>query len=195
MALEHKLVVLGSGGVGKSALSIQFVRNMFVREYNPTIEEAYRKQVTIDGVTCMLDILDTAGQEEFSSLRYQYMRQGEGFLCVYSISDKASFEELQTFYSEVYRVKEDELPKNQKIPIIIVGNKCDLEHERVITTEQGSEFAKSRGCPFMEASAANRIGVDEAYFNLVRKIREVSPKPSRGLPWDEKKKSRICTLL
>jgi small GTP-binding protein len=65
MAQEHKLVVLGEGGVGKSALSIQFVRNQFIIEYNPTIEECYRKQVTIDGVTCMLDILDTAGQEEF----------------------------------------------------------------------------------------------------------------------------------
>jgi len=196
MTREHKLVVLGEGGVGKSALSIQFVRNHFVTEYNPTIEECYRKQVTIDGATCMLDILDTAGQEEFSALRHQYMRQGQGFLIVYSIADKTSFERLQDFYSNIHRVKEDEIPKG-KIPIIIVGNKCDLEQHRVVTTEQGQEYAKSIGCQFIEASAKTRVGVEEAYFNLVKKIRELSPdKPdNRGLPWDENKKKKICTIL
>jgi len=192
-----------AGGVGKSALSIQFVRNLFVREYNPTIEESYRKQVTIDGTTCMLDILDTAGQEEFSSLRHQYMRQGQGFLCVYSITDKASFEELQTFHSEVYRVKEDELPRGQKIPIIIVGNKCDLENQRVVTTDQGQEFAKRNNCLFIETSAATRSNVEEAYFSLVRKIREIQPKQGRSTqngqkegPWgNNTKKGFSCVIL
>jgi len=195
MAQEHKLVVLGEGGVGKSTLSVQFVKNQFVTEYNPTIEECYRKQVTIDGATCMLDILDTAGQEEFSALRHQYVRQGQGFLIVYSITDKLSFERLQHFYSNIYRVKEDEIPKGFKIPIMIVGNKCDMEEHRVVTTEQGQEFARSVGCLFIEASAKTRVGVEEAYFNLVKKMREVSPKQSRGLPWDEKKKQKLCVIL
>jgi len=143
-----------------------------------------------------LDILDTAGQEEFSALRHQYMRQGQGFLIVYSISDKASFERLQDFYNNIYRVKEDEIPKGSKIPIIIVGNKCDLEQYRVVTTEQGQDFAKSIGCQFIEASAKTRVGVEEAYFNLVRRIRELSPKASRNLPWDETTKTKFkCTIL
>jgi len=195
MALEHKLVVLGAGGVGKSALSIQFVRNIFIQDYNPTIEESYRKQVTIDGITCMLDILDTAGQEEFSALRHQYMRQGQGFLIVYAVTDKPSFEEVNTFHQEVYRVKEDENRGNHKIPIIIVGNKCDLEHQRVITTDQGQELARSFGCNFFETSANTRVGVEEVYFNLVRKIRESSPKGRGGLPWDETKKKKTCVLI
>eukprot|EP01113_Clastostelium_recurvatum_P032337 TRINITY_DN413_c2_g1_i3.p1 TRINITY_DN413_c2_g1~~TRINITY_DN413_c2_g1_i3.p1 ORF type:complete len:149 (+),score=9.93 TRINITY_DN413_c2_g1_i3:412-858(+) len=122
---EYKLVVLGAGGVGKSALSIQFVRNQFVREYNPTIEESYRKQVTIDNITCMLDILDTAGQEEFSALRHQYMRQGQGFLCVYSITDRNSFDEIVSFATQVYQAKEMD-PNKNKIPMLIVGNKVLL---------------------------------------------------------------------
>merc|ERR1711991_711156 len=77
---EYKVCILGDGGVGKSALTIQFVQNHFIEEYDPTIEDSYRKQVTIDHETCLLDILDTAGQEEYSAMRDQYMRTGEGFL-------------------------------------------------------------------------------------------------------------------
>ena len=62
---EYKLVVVGGGGVGKSALTIQLIQNHFVDEYDPTIEDCYRKQVTIDEETCLLDILDTAGQEDY----------------------------------------------------------------------------------------------------------------------------------
>jgi len=197
MALEHKLVVLGAGGVGKSAISIQFVRNQFVKDYNPTIEESYRKQVTIDGVTCMLDILDTAGQEEFGALRHQYMRQGQGFLLVYSVVDRPSFDEIQIFYNEVHRVKEDEGARTNKIPIIIVGNKADLETERKVRSDEGSDLAKKLGCQFIETSAKTRQGVEEAYFTVVRKVRETSPKNQRGhVPWEkDPQKKGICVLL
>ena len=68
---EYKLVIVGGGGVGKSALTIQLIQNHFIDEYDPTIEDSYRKQVTIDEETCLLDILDTAGQEEYSAMRDQ----------------------------------------------------------------------------------------------------------------------------
>lgn len=111
---EYKLVVVGAGGVGKSALTIQLIQNHFVDEYDPTIEDSYRKQVrnhrflpprpfiqssvchysqvVIDGETCLLDILDTAGQEEYSAMRDQYMRTGEGFLLVFAVNSAKSFE-------------------------------------------------------------------------------------------------------
>ncbi|XP_061555598.1 GTPase KRas isoform X2 [Phycodurus eques] len=94
---EYKLVVVGAGGVGKSALTIQLIQNHFVDEYDPTIEDSYRKQVVIDGETCLLDILDTAGQEEYSAMRDQYMRTGEGFLCVYAINNTKSFEDVHLY--------------------------------------------------------------------------------------------------
>ncbi|NXF90997.1 RASH GTPase, partial [Eubucco bourcierii] len=92
---EYKLVVVGAGGVGKSALTIQLIQNHFVDEYDPTIEDSYRKQVVIDGETCLLDILDTAGQEEDSAMRY--MRTGEGFLCVFAINNTKSFEDIHQY--------------------------------------------------------------------------------------------------
>ena len=91
---EYKIVVLGSGGVGKSALTVQFVQGIFVEKYDPTIEDSYRKQVVIDGETCLLNILDTAGQEEFSAMRDQYMRTGEGFLIVFAVNNAKSFDDI-----------------------------------------------------------------------------------------------------
>ncbi|RXN11421.1 hypothetical protein ROHU_010653 [Labeo rohita] len=100
---EYKLVVVGAGGVGKSALTIQLIQNHFVDEYDPTIEDSYRKQVVIDGETCLLDILDTAGQEEYSAMRDQYMRTGEGFLCVFAINNTKSFEDIHQYSFRIFR--------------------------------------------------------------------------------------------
>ena len=96
---EYRIVVVGGGGVGKSAITIQFIQNYFINEYDPTIEDSYRKQVCIDGETCMLDILDTAGQDEYSAMRDQYMRTGQGFLLIYAITSRGSFDETKSFYN------------------------------------------------------------------------------------------------
>lgn len=162
---EYKLVVVGGGGVGKSALTIQLIQSHFVDEYDPTIEDSYRKQCNIDGEQLMLDILDTAGQEEYSAMREQYMRTGEGFLLVYAINSRNSMEELQVFYEQIQRVKDSE-----NVPVLVVGNKSDLEIERQVSFEEGQAFAKLLNCPFIETSAKQRINVEEAFFSLVRLV-------------------------
>lgn len=163
MLKEYKLVVVGGGGVGKSALTIQLIQSHFVDEYDPTIENSYRKQCTLDGELVLLDILDTAGQEEYSAMREQYMRTGEGFLLVYSINSRTSLEELQSFYEQIQRVKDSDF-----VPVLVVGNKCDLEIERQVSYEEGLSLAKSFNCPFLETSAKQRINVEEAFYGLVR---------------------------
>ena len=92
---EYKIVVLGSGGVGKSALTVQFVQGISVEKYDPTIEDSYRKQVEVDGQQCMLEILDTAGTEQFTAMRDLYMKNGQGFVLVYSITAQSTFNDLQ----------------------------------------------------------------------------------------------------
>merc|ERR1712217_851462 len=99
-------VVLGGGGVGKSALTIRLVTDNFLDEYDPTIEDSYRKQVEIDGQTALLDILDTAGQEEFASMQDQWMREGKGFLLVYNITPRTTFTEIRSLREEILRAKE-----------------------------------------------------------------------------------------
>jgi len=172
---EYKLVVVGGGGVGKSALTIQFIQSHFVDEYDPTIEDSYRKQCVIDDEVALLDVLDTAGQEEYSAMREQYMRTGEGFLLVYSITSRNSFEEISTFHQQILRVKDKEY-----FPIIVVANKCDLEMERQVSGHEGRELAKQFNCRFIETSAKQRINVDEAFYNLVREIRRYNKEQQYG---------------
>ena len=92
--------------------------------------DSYRKQCVIDDEVALLDVLDTAGQEEYSAMREQYMRTGEGFLLVYSITSRQSFEEILTFQQQILRVKDKDY-----FPIIIVGNKCDLDAEREVSRQ------------------------------------------------------------
>lgn len=178
MLKEYKLVVVGGGGVGKSALTIQLIQSHFVDEYDPTIEDSYRKQCNVDTEQVMLDILDTAGQEEYLAMREQYMRTGEGFLLVYAINSRNSLEELQVFYEQIQRVKDTD-----NVPVLVVGNKSDLEIERQVSFEEGAAFAKSLRCPFLETSAKQRINVEEAFYGLVRTIKssdlsvETAPSP------------------
>ncbi|KAI9318780.1 ras-like protein 1 [Dichotomocladium elegans] len=164
---EYKLVMVGGGGVGKSALTIQFIQSHFVDEYDPTIEDSYRKQTVIDGETALLDVLDTAGQEEYSAMREQYMRNGEGFLLVYSITSRMSFDEIAQFYQQICRVKD-----RDTFPMVLVGNKSDLEMDRQVSSQEGRDLAEQFGCQFLETSAKQRINVDDAFDAVVRDIRK-----------------------
>ncbi|KAI5306342.1 Ras GTPase [Ascosphaera pollenicola] len=163
---EYKLIVVGGGGVGKSCLTIQLIQSHFVDEYDPTIEDSYRKRCVIDDEVALLDVLDTAGQEEYSAMREQYMRTGEGFLLVYSITSRQSFEEIMTFQQQILRVKDKDY-----FPMIVVGNKCDLEGERVVSQQEGEALAREFGCKFIETSAKSRINVENAFYDIVREIR------------------------
>ncbi|KAH8795589.1 protein ras-1 [Hyaloscypha finlandica] len=158
---EYKLVVVGGGG------------SHFVDEYDPIIEDTYRKQCVIDGEVVLLDVLDTVGQEEYVAMREQYMRTGEGFLLVYSITDRQSFEEILTFEQQILSVKDKDY-----FPIIVVGNKCDLEGERVVSRQEGEARAHSLGCKFIETSAKCRINVDNAFYDMVREVRRFNKELS-----------------
>lgn len=143
------------------------IQSHFVDEYDPTIEDSYRKQVVIDGQVSILDILDTAGQEEYSAMREQYMRTGEGFLLVYSVTSRTSFEELMTYYQQILRVKDVEY-----VPIFVVGNKSDLEGERQVSFEEGAELARHFNASFLETSAKQAINVEESFYGLARLVRD-----------------------
>ena len=98
----HKVIMVGSGGVGKSALTLQFMYDEFVEDYEPTKADSYRKKVVLDGEEVQIDILDTAGQEDYAAIRDNYFRSGEGFLCVFSITEDDSFQVKYLKYMELY---------------------------------------------------------------------------------------------
>jgi GTPase KRas len=164
--MEYKVVVVGSGGVGKSALTIQMVQNRFISGYDPTIQDSYRKQSSVDGTTCIIDILDTAGQEELSAYRDQSLRAGDGFLLVFSITNRNSFEEIDQIQEQILRVKDVDT-----VPMVLCGNKTDLENSRQVAVEDGRQKARIFSCPYFETSALNRSNVEEAFHQVVRELR------------------------
>ena len=188
--MEYKLVIIGGGGVGKSALTIQLVQNHFVDEYDPTIEDSYRKQVQIDDETCLMDILDTAGQEEYSAMRDQYIRTGQGFLCAYAINSRSSFDEILALRENILRAKDED-----KVPMVLIGNKCDLDKERQVSTFEGKELAKSFDCPFYETSALSRVNVEVSFFDVVREIRKLSAKQAPNGKKSRKSHKKTCNVL
>ncbi|XP_018913528.1 ras-like protein 2 [Bemisia tabaci] len=188
-AQTYKLVVVGGGGVGKSAVTIQFIQSYFVTDYDPTIEDSYTKQCVIDDVPAKLDILDTAGQEEFSAMREQYMRSGEGFLLVFSVTDHASFDEMYKFHRQILRVKD-----RDEFPMLMVGNKADLEHQRQVSTQDAQNLARQLKIPYIECSAKVRMNVDQAFHELVRIVRKFQLSERPPLKPPSKKKPR-CLIL
>jgi len=150
---------------------------------------SYQKASTIDGEDCILSIIDTAGQEEYRSMRDQYMRSGQGFLVVYSITSKVSFTEVANLKNQIIRVKEVD-----SAPVVFVGNKCDLESERQVPKSDGNEAATTFGCPFFETSAKANINVENSFFQLVREIKKDLSAVSSGDDKNDKKKEKCLVM-
>ncbi|KAI8846914.1 P-loop containing nucleoside triphosphate hydrolase protein [Chytridium lagenaria] len=152
-------VVVGSGGVGKSCLTVRFLKDEFTNDYDPTIEENYRKSITVDGQACVVNLIDTAGQHEYTMLRDQHLAAGGGFLLVFALNDKSTFEELKD---------------TKKVPIVICANKCDLPPEQIEVTEESvMEYTTPLKIPYFRTSAKESINVNESFHELVREGRKM----------------------
>ena len=129
---------------------------------------AISKIITIDTERCFLDILDTGGDDELDIPRDAHFRKPQGFIIVYSITNRKSFEiGTKEIYEQILRSK-----VREKVPIILVGNKNDLEREREVSSGEGRELAKKfSSCPFFETSAKNRVNVDEVFIQIIREIK------------------------
>jgi len=191
-----RVAVLGDGGVGKTALAVQFTLNCFVETYDPTIEDAYRKQLVVDNKMCFVEVIDTAGQEEYATLRDQWVREGQGFILVYSIASRQTFDRLEVFRQSMLKVK------RQKPILMLVGNKCDKTYEREVSKEEGVQMARNFGCDFMETSARTAYNVELLFTNLVRALRQtkrVEPAGGSGSTGKDgkppKPKSKGCIII
>ncbi|KAL8887226.1 MAG: hypothetical protein Q9192_006359 [Flavoplaca navasiana] len=180
----------------------QFVQNVWIESYDPTIEDSYRKQIEVDvrsllvaplGLameslhwtrgnnaysrctercwTChdgalTVHSLDTAGTEQFTAMRELYMKSGQGFLLVFSITSLSSLTELHELRDQIVRIKDD-----PQVPLVIVGNKSDLHDERVVSEARAFAVCQSWGnVHYYETSARRRANVDEAFVDLCRQI-------------------------
>ncbi|XP_064401184.1 ras-related protein O-RAL-like [Halichondria panicea] len=187
----HKVIMVGSGGVGKSALTLQFMYDEFVEDYEPTKADSYRKTVVLEGTECQIDILDTAGQEDYAVIRDNYFRSGEGFLCVFSIVDRESFTNTTEFREHILRVKVDD-----QIPLILVGNKVDLDG-REVGNDEATGLASSWGAPYIETSAKTKLNVDKVYYDLLKQIqaRKQAQGQTTSTSTKKPKKKKTCVIF
>jgi GTPase KRas protein len=160
------IVVIGSGGVGKSCITIRFLKDEFSQDYDPTIEENYQKLVTVDEQTTMVSITDTAGQQHYKALRDQHLKDGQGFILVFALNDIRTFEEAKHLREQLFKVKD-----STDVPVILCGNKCDLPKDQVQVKAQDLEYLMGEGVVYFETSAKDNINVSESFQEVVRQCR------------------------
>ena len=179
---KYKLIFLGDQSVGKSCILNRFMNDTFTEEYQATIGLDFQsKNVQIDNQDIHLLLYDTAGQEKFRSLIPMYTRDANIILLVYDISSKDSFVHLTDWLNDLTTINKDE------VIFAVVGNKIDLEEQRVVKLEEGENFAKEHDFIFAEVSAKTGDGFSELFYkNLFEKIR-IKFRPGGQQPTSEVK--------
>lgn len=162
-----KVAVLGTGGVGKSAVTLRFVRDIFVPEWESTIEDAYRVKVQHNGEDFLFDILDTAGQDDFESLRPSWMQGKHAYIFVFSLAQPESYSELRAFF-ELHR----EMNQANRVQVCIVGNKQDLvrdedAHQLQAIREEAKKQAILFGGTYFETSASSGQNISEVFQHFL----------------------------
>ncbi|KPI84765.1 putative GTP-binding protein [Leptomonas seymouri] len=160
------IVVVGGGGVGKSCLTIQYAQGHFVEQYDATIEDVYRKAITLDNVPAVLTVVDTAGQDAFHAVRDQHLRKGKAFVLVYSITDAESFSHIRRIYSSLQRAR-----MGRPTPCVLVGNKVDEEAYREVSHHSGAQLAAEINAPFLEVTAKDNRMCEQVFEKLVHTLR------------------------
>jgi small GTP-binding protein len=164
-----KVAVLGQSMVGKSALTFRFINNKFPTEHDTTIEDSYSIPAKIDDIQCQLEILDTAGQDDYQTMLDTWINSADGFILVYSIDNKESFESTKTRYERILKLKE-----GQKVSIVVVGNKCDLDDKRQVSRNEAEKYCNNNNITFLEASALNTINVKETFLLVARGLLQIN---------------------
>ncbi|KAG7708426.1 hypothetical protein KL933_001151 [Ogataea haglerorum] len=173
MSKERKIALVGARAVGKSSLAVQFAEESFSDHYFPTIENQLKKQVKYKGIDYSLEIMDTAGQDEFSTLHNKLLIGVHGYMLVYSINSRQSFDMLAVVRDKIL----DGLgisSVEDGPPIVIVGNKSDLDFQRQVTEAELKQLAKRFGnVPYFECSAKNNYNVHEAFGAVIDQIEDI----------------------
>ena len=158
-----KVLLLGNSNVGKSSLFLRFVDDIWNDTFVPTIGVDFKiKTFEIDSKKIKMQIWDTAGQERFKNIIASYYRGAHGILLLYDVTDKDSFKNISNWLIEI------EKNASKNVLKLLIGNKCDLEEKRVISFNQGKEFADSYGLKFLETSVKKNVNVSEAFEMLGR---------------------------
>ena len=169
MSENEKIIlsVLGNSGVGKTSFIMKFTDNTFQESYLATYGMDFKtKFVTINNNKYRVDLYDTAGQERFRSVSINSIRMSDGVILIYDITNEFTYETIYSWMDNIYDVK------GKDFPVILIGNKCDKDDERVVSKEKGEELAKKYNIIFFETSNKMGINIEEAGLKLINKIVE-----------------------
>lgn len=168
MVKARKIAVVGSRSVGKLSMTVRFVEDHFVESYYPTIENQFSKTISYKNQEYAIEILDTAGQDEFSIMNEKHLIGIHGYLLVYSVTSRQSFELI-----DVIRDKILNSIGSDTIPMVLVGNKCDLNFQRQVEEAEGEELARKFKCKFLETSVCDNINVKNSFESLIDEIERI----------------------
>lgn len=174
---KRKIAVLGSRSVGKSSLVTQFVENQFVTQYYPTIENTFTKAIKHNGQEYECDIIDTAGQDEYTILHSRHAVGIHGYVLVYSIANRGSFEMVRLVHDKIV---------NQcgmaTVPCVVVGQKSDLAENsfeiRQVPAAEGKKLAESIGSAWVETSARQNTNIAKVFDLALGEIEKTVPPGS-----------------
>ena len=157
-----RILLLGNSAVGKTSLIVRYIENKLYDSYLTTVGVDFRKKdIKIDGKVITLQIWDSAGQEKYQSISKLYYKKAQGILLIFDLTSRESFDGVVEWLKHI----EDESGKD--IPIVLVGNKNDLDN-RIITTEEALEFANKRMLYFFETSAMSWFNINDAFYTIAK---------------------------
>ncbi|XP_068606137.1 ras-related protein Rab-26-like [Brachionichthys hirsutus] len=170
--VAFKVMLVGDSGVGKTCLLVRFKDAAFLAgSFISTVGIDFRNKVlNIDGVKVKLQIWDTAGQERFRSVTHAYYRDAHALLLLYDVTNKTSFNNIKAWLTEIHEYAQ------QDVVLMLLGNKADATHERVVKKEDGERLAKEYGIPFMETSARSGLNIELAFTAAAKELKHRSTK-------------------
>ena len=189
---DIKIITLGNSAVGKSSFILKYTDNSFSQEYLSTLGVDYKhKKIKLkNGKDVRLRIFDTAGQERSRAVSASFIKKADGVILMYDISDLDSFEAVDNWIKSIKEIGKE------KLPIVLVGNKCDLsDDERKISLKEGQDKANEFQIPFYETSCKDGINIKEALEKLIDDIIEKGNKNIMGefkILNKGKKKEKCC---
>lgn len=160
-----KIVIVGDSGVGKTNILLRYLKNEFDTQTKATVGVEFgTKKTRIENSSIKAQIWDTAGQERYRSITSAYYKGAHGALVVYDITRKSSFDSVEKWLSDLKNNGEE------KMVIMVIGNKCDMETSRAVPIEEGEGKAQRNGVAFLETSALNATNVEKAFDGLINKL-------------------------
>jgi small GTP-binding protein len=184
---SFKFIIIGSSGVGKTALLKRLTEDTFTSEAQSTIGVEFDSTlIDVDGQTVKLQIWDTAGQERFRSIAKAYFRNAVGVILAFDICERKTFDDVNMWLNDVHSLCDP------TAVVLLVGNKCDLEPSRVVTLAEAEQYAQHHQLTYLETSALSGANVREAFVRVATQIYRKAPKGNKPESAVKPQKKRGC---